>query len=350
MIAQQAGRPVYFLEPRAHNIPAVRWWSGVSGFVAVVVTAAAVACSGGGSDSGASSAALTVVPSSSPEPGCRLFFEDRVTIPNANAPLDPGAQYQRVVVGAPTRLAWLVSYGNPGAAGSSWLLFDGAGTIGGAGAPDRSGTLARLEACVRQVGSLAAADREFTVLSTPAPSSYSITVAGKVIAIPSAARVGRLSSDTPEDFRSIARGESFLNLDSAGIKDVHVLDEDKADFGPLYEALSPLKETDFLEVVKQLDELPYPALALPVDLPVAFIFIRGQLISVPADSEMRSVAQSCANLAGCFKDPIVLRTKDSGIVFQLTDPQLLFDLIDPKEESEFGPLLDALRRATSASR
>ena len=194
-----------------------------------------------------------------------------MAIPNANAPLGDLAVYERALVPGPNHLATLVKYDLQRQRGPSYVLFDGTGAIASDVAPEHAESLGRLETCVREAASAEGESRDYAVLSTPAPTDYSITVEGTVIAIPSGAAAGRLSNDLPEDFRTIARGASFINLNNAGISDAHIVEQDAEDFGPLFGSLSALPAADFLDVVAGLDQLPYPPLPLPVNLPVTSI-------------------------------------------------------------------------------
>ncbi len=325
----------------------MRTWVCFCGLLLAAFAIAAAACSGGDPPEPTPLPTLVIHPSPSPEPGCRAFLESQVAIPNANTPIE-GARYERTIVPDPTRQALLVTFGDPDLPTSSWVLLDSGGVIASDVQPDKAEVLGRLERCAREVSAESGAEREYAVLSTPAPSDYSISVGGTEIAIPSGASVGRLSSDLPADFRTISRGASYIDVDSSGLGGAYVTEEDEEEFRPLFEALVALDKAAFPELVSRLDELPYPPVPLPIDLPVTSFFVGGEVVPVPPETSITSYMSSCKAEAGCYSDPLIVILGESAVVFELTGPKLLVTLHAPPEEG-LEPLMAALERATAGS-
>jgi hypothetical protein len=326
---------------------AMRWLRQICGAALFLTVAFLLACGSDSDEAPEPVPTLEVHPAPTREPGCTAFQQQQVPIPNANAPME-GATYRQTLVGNPTRLATLVSFGEPELPTSSWLLFDGAGMIASQVQPDRAEPLGVVENCVREASALANTEREYVVLSTPAPSDYSISVDRANIKIPSGARVGRLSNDLPEDSRTIARGASHLNLNSSGITDSYVVEEDEAEFRPLFEALAAVSKDEFPAIIEQLDNLPYPSLPLPSDLPVTSFYVGGALVTVPSDTTITSYMSSCAANLGCFADPLIVQLGNSVVAFELTGPKIL-GIVRVIGEARLEPLIAALERASAAA-
>jgi hypothetical protein len=126
---------------------------------------------------------------------------------------------------------------------------------------------------------------------------------------------------------------------------VEVVEEDETEFRPMYEALAALEEGEFPVVIAQLDELPYPVLSLPADLPVASFYVGGELVTVPPDARVTNYDSTCSADLGCYRDPLIVILGESAVVFELTGPELLGVVRDPAE-ARLEPLMSALERAT----
>jgi hypothetical protein len=141
----------------------------------------------------------------------------------------------------------------------------------------------------------------------------------------------------------VQRGDTQVRVDRTGILRVEVEPADENSFGPLIESFQALPDSEFPELVRQLDELDKQGRPLPIEPAVTRVLLSEQLVTLPEGASIE--VQGCeTGYQGCTDGIITINRGDSAVVFETDGYRIVYEYVNGNEP-DFEKLIDTIRTA-----
>jgi len=321
--------------------------------VGLVYALLALACSG--EESHRSLATRTAFKTAEPT-ACGAFDSDTVVIPNKDAPL-VNVEFERAVLTAPARTAWLVSDRSKATSEASWLLFDSIGVVASDIHLDEAPKLGRLAQCLGNNRSRFAKHRQIEIRPERSDLPHAVLINGEIVPVPRDAAFRRpIYSDagpTPPDLREFRRGDTVVRLTSSGVTMARIAPEDKAELDPFLAKLAGFGPAEFSTLIPAIDALQRHRFTLAVDPAPVWLFIGETQLRIPigwlVTSDCNYSAFGYANCPNAFMTVVSGDSSvgDSVLIFDAETYQIIYQHVLPADQEVLQPFLEAILVARS---